>query len=219
MVAVERMCPMRTMTAGQLVAMIRLIGEQQIPTEQAQKLIDGGYLADLCNANFDEINRDDFRRHCELNPLDEHKCADPIICVDRSKRPIYPNWVEEAYYVPLQKTGPTDFDFRKLEQYLLPNQETCSVTGNIIFEHIKTTDTIKIHLGLCDLREIKRRGSSFFQKHFKNKSIFAWKSVVRSRDGCFYVPYLCEVGLYWHLLSEVVNPNCPVMRFVSNSFF
>src|SRR3989344_8235408 len=49
--------------------------------------------------------------------------SDPIIHVDRTIRPTYPNWVKKVMHPKLELTGPGEFDVFKLQQWLHPDQD------------------------------------------------------------------------------------------------
>ncbi len=57
-------------TLGQGIKMLTLIEQKETPCEQLQKLLASGLLADLLDANVDEINRNAFRQFIGLKPLD-----------------------------------------------------------------------------------------------------------------------------------------------------
>ncbi len=46
---------------------------EEVPLEQLQKILAGGYLDDLLEANVDWMNRDDFRKACGLIPFSLRK--------------------------------------------------------------------------------------------------------------------------------------------------
>lgn len=60
---------MKITTAEQLVVIGRLWVDKKVPVDQTQKLIDSGFLSDLCDGNLDQVKRDDFRRMLGLAPL------------------------------------------------------------------------------------------------------------------------------------------------------
>jgi hypothetical protein len=143
-----------------------------------------------------------------------------IIRVDRSIRPVYPDWMEKPMHPELEMTGPAEFDAGKLEQFLLEKQKTGVVKGNDIYEHLKQTDTLKTCVGLRDLEEIQKKGIDFFRKHFAGKAVFGFRSVVLGRDyGRLRVPYLLESDgqavLYWISLGVVWGADDPALRFAS----
>lgn len=145
---------------------------------------------------------------------------DPIIRVDRSTRPSYPDWVKTVMHPELENTGPAEYDITKTEMWLHDGQKDGKwIEGNKIYAHLKDTGDLKNHCGLRDLEEIQKKGIVFFRKHFKGKAVFAWQGVVRYRDGDLYVPYLCENGdkvvLSWYWLGHDWFSNYPGLRHAS----
>ncbi len=143
----------------------------------------------------------------------------PVIHVDRSIRPEYPDFVKEVKYPELELTGPADFDVTKLERYLHPKQVNGYATGNEIHEELIAKKMLEGCLGLADLKAIQARGIGFFRKHFAGKAVFGWKSVVLDGYGRLYVPSLCEgggkVGLGWSWLGFRFISNEPALRHAS----
>ena len=116
-----------------------------------------------------------------------------IIRVDRSVRPVYPDWRKKVMHPELEGAGPSEYDLATVEQWLHDDQKKKSVVvGNRIYDHLKKTDTLKTYLGLRDGEEIKKKGIEVFRKFFGGKAVFLWASVVRDRDGNLGVP--CLVG-------------------------
>jgi hypothetical protein len=146
---------------------------------------------------------------------------DPIIGVDRSVRPSYPDWVATVMHPELEDAGPSVYDVTKTEQWLHDDQKTDVTTGSEIYAQLKNTGDLKNHATLRDLEEIQKKGIIFFRKYFAGKAVFAWGSVVRNRRGNLDVPYLCEGGdevvLNWGWLSLVWRGVDPGLRHASSS--
>ena len=145
---------------------------------------------------------------------------DPIVRVDRSIRPTYPDWVKTVIHPELEPLGPAEYDITKVEQWLHDGQKDGGyVEGNKIYAHLKETDTLKTCLGLRDLEEIQKKGIVFFRKNFAGKAVFGWSGVVRDRDGNLGVPYLYEDGgrviLYWDWLDHDWGGDIPALRHAS----
>lgn len=145
---------------------------------------------------------------------------DPIIRVDRSIRPSYPDWVKTVMHPELENIGPAEYDIAKLELWLHDGQKDGKwIEGNKIYAHLKETGDLKNHCGLRDLEEIQKKGIAFFRKHFNGKAVFAWQGVVRYRRGNLNVPYLFESGdevvLRWHYLDDDWHSNDPGLRHAS----
>lgn len=55
-------------TPEQLGKFCQLVGQKDTPSEQFQKLFSGGFLADLLDANIDQVDRNEFRKLLGLKP-------------------------------------------------------------------------------------------------------------------------------------------------------
>lgn len=66
---------MKLATPKQLVKVLDLINQKEVSAEQLQALLEGGYIADLLDANLSVLIRDTFRVACGLQKL----FPDPII--------------------------------------------------------------------------------------------------------------------------------------------
>ena len=151
---------------------------------------------------------------------------DPIIRVDRTVKPSYPDWVEEVLHPDLEASGPSEYDIANIEQWLYDGQKGWKrIEGNKIYAHLKgTPDTsgdLKNHLGIRDLEEIRKKGIAFFREHFKGKAVFGWKGVVRNYHGNLYVPYLYENGVWvvqdWSCLGRGLCDSEPALRHASGT--
>lgn len=144
-----------------------------------------------------------------------------IIRIDRKVRPVYPDWVEKPMHPELETTGPAEYSLGDVDQWLLEKQKTGVVTGNQIYEHLKSSDDLKNHHDLRDLLAIQKLGIEVFRKHFAGKAVFGWKSVDLRRGGFLDVPYLLEDGgtvyLYWRWLGNGWNSRSPALRFGKSS--
>ncbi len=151
-------------------------------------------------------------------PIVEPMVIDPIVRVDRSVRPVYPDWVEKVMHQKLENTGPAEYDASKLELWLHPDQKSV-VRGNVIYSHLEDKNLLSGCLGLRDLEEIRKKGIAFFRQNFKGLAVFAWKSVVRDRNDDLSVPYLYGSGggvvLGWYWLGLRWHANDLALRFAS----
>jgi hypothetical protein len=66
---------------------------------------------------------------------------DTIIRVDRSVRPVYPEWAEKAMHPELEGTGPAEYDLVKVEQWFHDEQKKGVMVGNRIYEHLNPSRT------------------------------------------------------------------------------
>ncbi len=145
-----------------------------------------------------------------------------ILRVDRSVRPQYPDWVDKVMHPELENTGPKRFDLGRVRDnlWLHDGQKNGGrVTGQVIYDYLKSTDTLKTCLGLRDGEEIRKKGIKTFRKYFGGKAVFLWKSIVRNRSGSLSVPYLFEyvgqVVVYWNWLDFGWFDTNPAARFAS----
>src|ERR1700688_2132013 len=99
---------------------------------------------------------------------------DTIIRVDRSVRPVYPEWVKKVMHPELEGTGPAEYDLAKVEQWFHDEQTKDGMVGNRIYEHLKSNNMLDSCLGLRDLEEIQKKGVTFFREPFKGKVVFGW---------------------------------------------
>lgn len=148
---------------------------------------------------------------------------DPIVCIDRSVRPMYPNFLNQEYigkpdFIALEKLGPAKFDASKLRQWLHSKQKKGGVVrGEVIHAELIKKKLIPSCLGLADLLGIQAKGVEFFRQHFKGKAVFGWRSVVPNRVGDLDVPYLVEsdggMVLLWDSLVYDWGATSPALRF------
>jgi hypothetical protein len=142
-----------------------------------------------------------------------------IIRVDRSIRPVYPEWVKKVMHPELEDTGPAEYDLAKVEQWLHDEQKKGVMVGNRIYEHLKSNNMLASCLGLRDLEEIQKKGVRCFPKPVKGNAVFGWKSVVLGHGGNLSVPCLVEVGggvlLDWYWLTHDWSDERPALRFTS----
>lgn len=148
--------------------------------------------------------------------------ADTLIRVNRSVRPVYPDWVEAPLHPELELTGPIVYSISVVELWRHDKQKKGPVSCNFIYRHFKKTNALKDCLGLADLLAIQAKGIDFFQKHFADKIVFAWKSVVRQRgSNNLLVPSLVLLGggviLLWGGLDKDRYPCDHALRFANQS--
>lgn len=192
---------------------LTLIGQKN-PTQEHLRQLHDGLLSDLVDAIMTGTmpDRGTFCTSIglpSLQPAPEPEVViDPIVRVDRSVRPSYPNWVKTVMHPELENVGPSEYDVSKDEQWLHDGQKDGKWTkGDNIYAHLKETGDIKNHYTLRDLEEIQKKGVAFFRKYFAGKVVFAWGSVVLGRgdgghysysgyyvSGGYHVPYLDEFG-------------------------
>ena len=142
---------------------------------------------------------------------------DFIIKVDRSKKPVYPDWVEKVIHPKFETSGPAKYDLSQVEQWLHDDQKSGSVVGNTIYKHLQKGDALATCLNLQDGLAIQAKGITVFRKLFTGKMVFLWGSVVQDRDGRLDVPCLYEDGdevvVDWRWLGSSWDSCYPALRF------
>lgn len=155
-------------------------------------------------------------------PLVVEVQIDPIVRVDRSVRPVYPDFLDQEYinkpeFVALEKLGPAEFDASRLRKWLHPKQRNKVVTGDVILAFLTEKKMLPSCLGFADLLGIQAKGIEFFRQHFASKAGFGWRSVVPGRDGHLLVPCLVGFGggavLFWFWLDVDWVASSPALRF------
>ncbi len=151
----------------------------------------------------------------------EEAPLDTIIHIDRSIRPVYPDWVKTVMHPEFEDTGPIEYDLAtEVELWLHGGQKGDVVKGEVIYSHLKDTNALGWCLNLQDGFAIQQKGITVFYKLFGGKRIFLWKSVVRNRNRCLNAPYLCASGgkvmVNWRWLGYDWNGFYPAIRFANN---
>ncbi|MES3031525.1 MAG: hypothetical protein V4697_03910 [Patescibacteria group bacterium] len=144
---------------------------------------------------------------------------DPIVRVDRSVRPSYPDWAEEVIHLDLETLGSTEYEISAVEQWFHDGQKDEKwIGGDKIYHYLKKTGTLKTCLGLRDLEEIQKKGLAFFRKYFDGKTVYAWKGIVRRLPNHLHIPCLHErdgvVFISWNYIGDVWNDEDPALRFL-----
>ncbi len=157
-------------------------------------------------------------------PADAESPLDTTIHIDRSVKPIYPDWVKKVMCPELECAGPTDYDLTKdVELWLHDGQKNGRLMkGQAIYDYLlKTTNTLASYLNLQDGLAIQQKGIVVFRKLFGGKAVFLWGSVVRDRDGGLVVPYLyaggVKVVLDWRWLRSGWVGSNPAARLASST--
>ncbi|MES3005966.1 MAG: hypothetical protein V4664_03405 [Patescibacteria group bacterium] len=142
-----------------------------------------------------------------------------LIKVDRTVKPVYPDWVKDVLHPDLEANGPAEYDLANVDQWLHDKQKTGRIVGNDLYAHLQKEDMLKTCLTLRDGEEIRKNGIEAFRKFFKGKALFLWGSVVRRRGGSLRVPYLCDDGggvvIFWDWLGSDWDDSNPAGRFES----
>ena len=212
----------------QAANLLTLVSNKGTPAGQIQRLYSSGLLADLLDANVDEVDRAEFRKVLGLGPVRKivsfekkpEPVPDIIVRVDRSIRPVYPDWMKLVMHPELEPTGPAEYELGTINHWLHDGQKNgrC-MEGHKLYEYLKENGMLESCLSLRDGEEIQKKGIAVFRKFFQGKAVFLWKSVVQNRDGDFRVPYLCKTGgwvvMVWSWLDSNWHGNFPALRFAS----
>lgn len=212
----------------QAANLLTLVSNKGTPAGQIQRLYSSGLLADLLDANVDEVDRAEFRKVLGLGPVRKivsfekkpEPVPDIIVRVDRSIRPVYPDWMKLVMHPELEPTGPAEYDLATIDPWLHDGQKNGrSMEGHKLYEYLKENGMLESCLSLRDGEEIQKKGIAVFRKFFQGKAVFLWKSVVQNRDGDFRVPYLCKTGgwvvMGWSWLDNDWFGSNPALRFAS----
>lgn len=139
------------------------------------------------------------------------------IHINRSVKPLYPDWMKKVIHPELELTGPAEYNLQNLDLWLHDDQKTGTIEGNKIYKKLKGEDVLADCLNLADLLAIQAKGIDVFRKLFAGKAIFAWKSVVQDRCGSLAVPYLVgsvgKVVVDWDWLGNSWGSRDPALRF------
>ena len=192
-----------------------------VPQERLGVLFDtinkiGGADGELWRTRFAEVLREGVKGV----PLSPEVLLDTLIRVDRSIRPVYPDWVETVMHPEFELTGPADYYLGTIDPWLHDGQKNDQdMEGNDLYKYLKEKKMLESCLSLRDGEEIQRRGIDVFDRFFKDKSVFLWKSVVQDHFGQPFVPFLYarngQLVVVWDCLSHRWKNDRPALRFVS----
>ncbi len=87
--------------------------------------------------------------------LEPEVSLDTLIRVDRSIRPVYPDWVKTVMHPELEPTGLVEYDLGVVDPWLHDGQKNgCSMEGNKLYEYLKEKKMLESCLSLRDGEEI-----------------------------------------------------------------
>ncbi len=129
------------------------------------------------------------------------------ILVDRSVRPIYPEWVKEITKETrdLEATGPKLFSPNVASLFQHPKQKRGGrMAGKEIYSFLRETGFMEFCYSLRD-GEILQKNPSYYPYSWIGKNVFLWKTVVLDCDGNLCVPHVShddyKVYFGWFRLS------------------
>lgn len=140
---------------------------------------------------------------------------DTLIRVDRSIRPVYPDWVKTVTHPELECAGPAEYNLQtEVEQWLHDDQKNGSVEGNTIYRNLRNGNTLATCLNLQDGFAIQAKGIEVFRELFGGKSLVLWGSVLLGPKECggLLVPYL--YGRYGDSGQFGYSPSVPKGGYV-----
>lgn len=143
-----------------------------------------------------------------------------MIRVDRSKDPVYPDFIKGAIHPEMAKSGPEEYDFSKLPGVLWFHEDQM-IKGfshpSAIYQFLKEQQMFEDCLALSDGMEIAKKDARIFRLLFPGEKLFLWRSVAQDKHNDLCVPYLMErKGLIygdWHWFDFSIDNNSPAARF------
>lgn len=120
---------------------------------------------------------------CGLARIQTIDKSEHIVKVDRTKRPLYPDFIEGPIRQDWELSGPSEFDIAQLQPNFYERDEDSGwAYGPRLFEQFGETPIMSRALTLLDLEAIVAKGPEFYFRHFGDRYVIAWKSVVRVKD-------------------------------------
>lgn len=202
-----------------LASIVRaLVGVPQERLEVLFEIINkvGSADGELWRTRFAEVLREGVKP-VTLSP---EAPLDTLICVDRSIRPVYPDWVKMVKHPKMELTGPTEYDLTSVALWIHNNQKNgFHIEGYKLYSYLGERKILERCLSLRDGEEIQKKDIAIFRQLFKCKAIFLWKSVVQHVHGRLFVPYLYEddgqVEVNWRWLDNDWHGCHPALCFTS----
>ena len=119
---------------------------------------------------------------------------DFTICVDRSFKPTYPEWVKGLMHPELELKGPDEYDLRAdVERYLHDeqHQDPFTPSASKIYSYLKDTELLTSCLNLQDGLAIQQKGVATFRELFGCwKKLYLYASVVMDVKDHLHVPFI-----------------------------
>lgn len=172
------------------------------------------YVEDVSvEAVFNKLNGVDGARRFLAGQTVVSPVGGNILTIDRSVRPVYPDFAKVVMHPELEDVGPTSFDLVTLPLYPHPTQKKGGrIEGNKLYSSLKDTGLIEYCLDLRVGEELVKQ-PHLWPASWKGLFLPLWKSVVRYADGNLYVPYVYEhagrVFVNWNLLDNDFYDNYP----------
>jgi hypothetical protein len=123
---------------------------------------------------------------------------DPVLHVDRTIHPVYPEWMKPPLHPELELTGPAEYDLKtNMDISFIAGQGNGTFTGLDAYEHLKSNNLLDGCLGLADGYAIRERGAKAFSKFFEAKesaAVTLWTAVFMDDDGKLYAPIAIPIN-------------------------
>lgn len=142
---------------------------------------------------------------------------DPIVSVGRTA---FPFWIRKIMHKKFcfEENSRDNFDVERVEQWLHPKQKKGVIRGEFLYEFFKDNNLLDGCLSFSDLCAIQAKGLPFFHRYFNKKMGFGWKSVIQSRNGILFAPFIFEfsgrIFVLWRCLNKKWGSLSPALRLL-----
>ena len=124
---------------------------------------------------------------------------DTLIRINRSIRPVYPEWTGRVVSPELESAGPAEYDLATVQQWLHDEQKNGGcMRAEVLYDHLRSNGLLDSCLGLADGIAIQEKGAAVFRQFFKRNFVYLWRSVIYDdrlfNNNRFNVPYLYAQG-------------------------
>lgn len=163
--------------------------------------------------------------HPSLSTCQPGKIIDRRIRVNRSVRPVYPDWADPAWtdneenFIKLEVTGPSKYDLADVILWRHDFQvDGHEIPGEDLYQYLRENQILESCLSLHDGEEIQKKGIALFRQCFGKKTVLLAKSTVMHRVNFgLDMPYLFEkdneVAMGWIWLGEPLRCDLYTLRF------
>lgn len=162
--------------------------------------------------------------HPSMPPCHSGKIIDRRIRVNRSVRPVYPDWAATAWtgndgFMKLEAAGPSKYDLAKVILWRHDLQtDGHEILGEELYQYLRENQILESCLSLHDGEAIQKKGVDLFRQCFGNKTVLLAKSTLMHRVNCgLDMPCLFEkndeVVIGWVWLGEPLQHDLYTLRF------
>lgn len=141
-----------------------------------------------------------------------------LVKVDRSQKPIYPDFMKKVIHPEFELTRPNKFDLQNDVSILRHDTDRYS-NGRRIYDSLKENDLLLLKncLNLADLLAIQGKRIKVFRSLYEDITVFGWKSVIEGNYGKLFVPCLFElddkIALEWRWIDYYWYRRSHALRF------